>query len=369
MAVPIYQQIASLLRASIMDDAGKPPRLLPREQDLARHHAVARGTIRNALAVLVGEGLIRRTSGHGTVTVPEGIRAWQRTRHTRRIVILAGNAQLPEHPTWYWGQIYHGILAAAEKSGYACVFHPGEKRFPSISEIVVDDPKHVLGMIVLYILAEPIIDMCLQTGLPVVCVDHSPVDPRADAIVTDCFGEGRQAVEFLLRHGHRELFYVGKAARCSPHKGRFQPETDAMQMEAGYRLAARIAGLDASVRRTVFFNTDEVSDGVLADWLVAQKPRPTAGVIYDPWMFSMLCETLMRKQGIRCPEDISLITKAHRGEPIKASALYTDAYRLGQLATQTLIARASGAQAPGLRIAITSELKRGTTVRMARHLP
>ncbi len=363
---PLYRQIANLLRASLIEDAQKPPRLLPREVDLAKSYGVARSTIRGAMEVLQREGLIQRTPGYGTVTVPEGILAWNRTRHTRRIIIHSGQRGLPERPVHYIGQIYQGILATAEQAGYACSLREELGRFPSMVGAIPEDPKEVLGVILIQIMAEPIIAMHLQTGLPVVCVDHTPVNPSADVVVTDCFTEGRQAVEFLLRNGHRELFFVGRAARCTPVRDVFQPETDAVQMEAGYRLACRLAGLDASADRTIFVHYDHAERGELASWLVAQAPSPTAGVIFDPNTFGLLLKSL-RERKIRCPEDISLITKTNINEPKKACALYTDAYRLGDLAVQTLLARAAGLQPPGLRTAIASELRRGSTVRMISH--
>lgn len=363
MGAPVYQQIANLLRASLMDDADKQPRLLPPEQDLAKVHAVALGTIRNALSVLVAEGLIQRTRRRGTLTVPEGIRAWQRMRHSRRIVIHASHLDMREHPQSYFGQVYQGVLVAAEQAGYACSLQQGFRRFPSLAHAVPEDVQRVLGVILVDMPSDGLVAMHAEAGYPVVCVDHLPAHPLADAVCTDCFTEGRQAVDFLVRHGHRELFYIGNLIRRSPRE-EYQPETDAMQLEAGYRYAVQLAGLGSSAGRTRFTHSVTGNVGELADWIMDQRPRPTGGLVYSIGVLENLLAVL-RRRGLCCPEDISLITKTNVSEPTEAAAVYTDGYRLGQTAVRVLQARAAGQEPPGMRVTITSQLRRGNTAGFA----
>ncbi|MDD5705623.1 MAG: GntR family transcriptional regulator [Kiritimatiellae bacterium] len=63
-----YLRIADELRADIGRQC-QPGDMLPSENDLVKRHAVHRGTIRQALDVLVREGLIQRYHGRGTVVV------------------------------------------------------------------------------------------------------------------------------------------------------------------------------------------------------------------------------------------------------------------------------------------------------------
>lgn len=71
--MPVYQQVANVLRAAIIRQDGDRPVRLPNEEQLAATHGVARGTIRQALRVLAQEGLIRQARRRGTLTVPAGI--------------------------------------------------------------------------------------------------------------------------------------------------------------------------------------------------------------------------------------------------------------------------------------------------------
>lgn len=71
--IPLYQQLASVLRQQI--DAGQlmPGAALPPESSLTRKYRVSRITARQALDLLVEEGLIVRKQGKGTYVCPPKI--------------------------------------------------------------------------------------------------------------------------------------------------------------------------------------------------------------------------------------------------------------------------------------------------------
>ncbi|MDO8768354.1 MAG: GntR family transcriptional regulator [Burkholderiaceae bacterium] len=61
-----YGWLAASLRARITQGEWVPGTALPAEAALAREHGVALGTLRQALALLVAEGLLERQHGRGT---------------------------------------------------------------------------------------------------------------------------------------------------------------------------------------------------------------------------------------------------------------------------------------------------------------
>jgi GntR family transcriptional regulator len=61
-----YGWLAATLRARITQGEWVPGTALPAEAALAREHGVALGTLRQALALLVAEGLLERHHGRGT---------------------------------------------------------------------------------------------------------------------------------------------------------------------------------------------------------------------------------------------------------------------------------------------------------------
>jgi GntR family transcriptional regulator len=65
-ALPLYAQLARILRTQITSGEYKPDDMLPTEEQLSKAFGVSRITVRGALQVLSREGLIVRYSGKGT---------------------------------------------------------------------------------------------------------------------------------------------------------------------------------------------------------------------------------------------------------------------------------------------------------------
>jgi GntR family transcriptional regulator len=65
-SVPLYYQLATILRENIISGRHVIGDRLPTEAELVKHYAVSRATVRGALQALEEEGLIRREAGRGT---------------------------------------------------------------------------------------------------------------------------------------------------------------------------------------------------------------------------------------------------------------------------------------------------------------
>lgn len=65
---PLYVQVANVLRARITD--GTYTGRMPSEAQLSDEFDLSRPTIRQALAVLADEGLVRAVRGRGTFATP-----------------------------------------------------------------------------------------------------------------------------------------------------------------------------------------------------------------------------------------------------------------------------------------------------------
>ena len=63
---PLYQRLAGMLRREVTTGARRPGDKMPSENELAANFALAPGTVRQALAALVNEGLLERFHGRGT---------------------------------------------------------------------------------------------------------------------------------------------------------------------------------------------------------------------------------------------------------------------------------------------------------------
>lgn len=69
--VPVYVQLADLLRAGIESGEYPPRRPLPSAKTLSQEHGIAIGTARKAFDLLRAEGLIRTVPGRGMWVVAE----------------------------------------------------------------------------------------------------------------------------------------------------------------------------------------------------------------------------------------------------------------------------------------------------------
>ena len=67
--VPLYEQLAALLRAGIESGAIGPR--LPSEITLTQQYGVSRGTAHRAVMILVDTGYVRISRGKGTFVVPK----------------------------------------------------------------------------------------------------------------------------------------------------------------------------------------------------------------------------------------------------------------------------------------------------------
>ena len=68
--IPLYIQVATLLRSRIAEGQVRPGERMPTLDELEREFGVARVTVRQAVELLEKEGLVRRQQGRGTFVTP-----------------------------------------------------------------------------------------------------------------------------------------------------------------------------------------------------------------------------------------------------------------------------------------------------------
>jgi GntR family transcriptional regulator len=68
--VPVYRQLADVLRQRIVSGEIPPLSPLPSGKTLVETYGVARGTVEKAVRVLQAEGLVRTVPGRGIYVVP-----------------------------------------------------------------------------------------------------------------------------------------------------------------------------------------------------------------------------------------------------------------------------------------------------------
>jgi GntR family transcriptional regulator len=74
--IPFYFQLAEALRAQVLSGRREPGARIPSEPEMCRQFNVSRSVVRQALATLESEGLIRRDRGLGTFVSDARARSW-----------------------------------------------------------------------------------------------------------------------------------------------------------------------------------------------------------------------------------------------------------------------------------------------------
>lgn len=95
--IPLYKQIENYIRKEIntgkYDDGG----FLPREEKLANKFGVSRNTVRQGIANLVNEDIIKRTPGKGTVLVKKTITTKLSEWHSFRNEMLKKGIEVKDY--------------------------------------------------------------------------------------------------------------------------------------------------------------------------------------------------------------------------------------------------------------------------------
>ncbi len=341
--VPYYQQVAMVLRTRIVSSDGPEPIHLPTEEELCSVHSVSRVTIRKALKILQDEGLIQRTPRRGTVTLPQGIRAWKHRHQDLPIYVVTSwerCALSTDVPVTFHGQIYQGICRRCEEEGYWISTQqlPG-RAYDGKRQVTPPDRQSALGVIVIGVISETLLQEYTDAGYPVVCADYYTPNICASTVVLDCFTEGQLAAQYLIESGHTDLFYIGNlwSLRHRPQK-----EPDAELMLAGIQRALAYAGRPPLCPERISFCrtlTDTIDSA--AEWFLRMRPRPTAGIIFQREAHEYFASALAAR-GLQVPRDVSLISKALKGKQGDLTCLLADAQVLGEAAVDVLLHRALG---------------------------
>ncbi len=267
-----------------------------------------------------------------------------------------------------------GLSAAAEEAGLGMLLLPrGPVDHRDIEAVI----GAVVDGFVTYCAADddPLLEMVLRRGSPVVFVDHSP-EARASSIGIDDEGGARAAARHLVSLGHRRFgvvsFHFDAEVRDGFAAAQRQAEItniDTRSRFDGYKAMLEEAGIDWKDVPVYECgeNTPEKARAA-AEALLAKSPRPTAILaLSDQLAFGVMAAA--DELGISIPEDLSVVgfddvPEAARAEP-PLTTIYQPHVEKGVKAGRRLVALLEG-EDPGEReILATRLVVRGSTGRFA----
>jgi GntR family transcriptional regulator of arabinose operon len=296
---PKYERLRRFFVEEVVAGRLKPGDMLPTEQQLADTYAIARSTVRQALATLERDGLIQRIQGKGTF-IHEDARV--QLRHDLDVFALV----LPETQSAFYPSLQRSFDEAAGRVHnqiLVCQSNNNLDRQGNVILQLID--KEVAGVAIVPVTAPatPIyqIRQIQKAEIPVVFC-HRRVDGVRAPLLAIPFREvGRLAGKALAERGHRRVAFF------APHRS----EAAVTYLE-GLVEVLPPGGVTAEHR--VFFGPESVPDPEVHEpellaalsAVVNHPARPTA-IFASFDSAAELIYLLLLRLGLRVPEDISLV--------------------------------------------------------------
>lgn len=306
---PLYLQIANYLRGQIANGTFVPSAALPSEAELTALLEVSRPTVRQALSLLMEEGLIERVPGRGTFvagTIPTTAR-----QHMGTLAFIA----LEMRDTFLM-HIFTGIEQVAARHNYHVILcSTGNSISTEQRQLVELWEGGKIDGIILMPADSPgphqVLQKFSQAGVPIVLVDRYFEGLELPFVTSDNARGGYLVTRHLLDLGHRRIGFI---TRPNVYV------TSVAQRVQGYRQALKEAGVPYDpglIFQGLLPYLSEIqimgkpSSG-LADYdreaireFLSSPNRPSAVFICNEIIALQVME-VCRELGLRIPEDIAI---------------------------------------------------------------
>lgn len=274
-------------------------------EDIARKAGVSASTVSRTLN---NKGRISRETRERVIQAARELEypmpqdAGLSRRRTNRIGILFDRRLRSLVSDPFYGLVMVGVEEWLRDEGYQVLFSTfshHEADMAMISEFATERP--VDGLIIAGCDIEPdCINEVVSTGMPLVLVDNNIVEPKVPCVMTDNTVGAREAVEHLIRLGHRDIGFTSGPMTHSSLYERYQ----------GYRQAMEAYGLP--VRPEMIIAYEDVADYDVsggykaAERLLKRSPRPTAIFAGNDAMAIGVMKAT-QELGLSVPDDLSVV--------------------------------------------------------------
>ncbi len=328
---PKYIRLANILREEILKNTGNIYKL-PSENSLCSQYRISRQTVRTALQVLAGEGLIEKRCGSGSWAT--GLGAMK-----NRIALIVNQAEEYTAPS-----LLSDMKSILREKGYTTdVYSTGFKIAEERNILEALTASSIRGMIVQgtkTALPNPNLDLferLRKRGVAICFIKgHYPAFPSSVYIRDDNYYGGYLLGKYLIRKGHARI------------GGIFQID-DLPGLE-------RYQGFTAALRDFSIPVSDELITWYTSADLEALESRSDTGFLtafirrYAPVCSALICQNdeiaywLIRElqyANIRVPEDISVVSfdNSYMSElgSVRITSLSHKEHEMGTAAASTLL--------------------------------
>lgn len=337
---PKYMQIANQLVTEIHNGVYRKNQMLPTEREIMERFSVSRQTVRQALSVLVQDGLIEKRQGSGSY-----IRELTPARQNKGVAIVT---------TYISDYIFPTILRDVENMlshhNYATLIFSTENKVGLEREVLTDILQRPLNGLLVEgtktALPSPNLDLyrrLQEQGVPIVFIHgcYSGL-PNSVLVGDDNFGGGYQLTTYLFEKGHTQIGGIFKG-----------DDIQGQQRYAGFLAACRDNNLPLPDDRVLWYSTElrdlmlMGDDTMLNFYVDCLLKGCTAVVCYNDEVAYRLIHILLKK-GIRVPEDMAVVSFDNSNfselSPVRITSLAHGSKRLGRAAAERLIGLMNGKQ-------------------------
>jgi DNA-binding LacI/PurR family transcriptional regulator len=335
----VHEQIAAILRAEVQTEFGAGDRF-PSQTELANRFGTSQNTVREAIGVLVQEGLLERRKGSGTfVSDP---------RLSRAVGVLIELDIFHPATSFFFQRVVQLVRGFFQTRGYATRLYVGhtppggpQPERPTCEELVEDLERHrLLGLAVVgtgtrTAWAE---EICAR-GVPVVD-DKAASSPNTAAGHQELVEAGTR---YLVRQGRRNLAFLdwGDPAGSG---------------HSGQRFARVLAELELPFRREwclVRAQENLLHNGWQAfQELWAREERPDGIIVADDMLFYSMLPAVLQ-QGVAVPEELLVVTHTTKGDPrpihVPVARLEVDPVAFADSIGEALLRRMAGQSPAGVQ--------------------
>lgn len=244
---PKHERLRNHLLAELGSGKLKPGDALPTEQQLTIAGKMSRNTVRQALAELERDGLIRRVAGRGTFVHESAMRRLKAGLDAYALVI-------PETRTGFYPSLQRGFHEASERlNNQVIVCDTGNDPHRQASSLLQLMDKEVAGIAIVPTTVNETPRYQIRPlhlrGIPVVFCHRRVEGIKAPLVTFSATEAGRLAGAALLQRGHRRVAFF------SPTRGGMAPH-----YLQGFRTALRGADLKLPERNVCSDDTPTYSD-------------------------------------------------------------------------------------------------------------
>ncbi|HEV2132250.1 MAG TPA: LacI family DNA-binding transcriptional regulator [Longimicrobiaceae bacterium] len=272
---------------------------MPKLQDVAELAGVSASTVSR----VVNEP--QMVNDQTRARVEEAIRAlgYRPNRVARRLRVEHGLTNLvgliiPDLQNPFFADIARGVEDVAVQNGYTVLIGNSDENLDKERRYLeVMHAESVDGIILPpNSTSDPVATDFAQSEMPLVFVDRRLSKVKMDTAVTDNVRGAYDAVEHLIRLGHRRIGFI---------EGRPQVSTSRERL-AGYRQALEDHGIELDPAIVRVGDSRQESGRHLAEELLALPERPTALLVGNGLMALGALEALHRAE-LKIPDEMAII--------------------------------------------------------------